>query len=61
MQTKPEQITARFAPEMQFNVEILAPAPIAEPILQTDSTRFLFIAGNEMPNWRGVRFSALND
>jgi hypothetical protein len=61
MQTKPEQITPTFAPETQFNVKLSAHAVLSEPIVQSELARSRFIAAQEKPDWRGVRFSALND
>lgn len=62
MQTKPQEITPTFAPEMQFNVELVPRTALAESISQrVPSTRLSLVALQDKSEWRGVRFSALND
>jgi hypothetical protein len=59
MQTEPQQITPAFAPETQFNVKLLSPP---EPVENFEPRmRVRLIAAQERPEWRGIRFSALND
>jgi len=62
MQTKPEHITATFAPEIRFDVN-LASRPAREEALVRGYSRtpVRLIGSEESAEWRGVRFSALND
>jgi hypothetical protein len=62
MQTKPEHITPTFAPETQFNIELVSQPSLPESIAQFEfPPRGRLIAASQKFEWRGVRFSALND